>query len=190
MGRIPEVRVSPCCGPAVGEGWRDRPTSMSGSVMPFEPLSGAVRGRRRPSRARPPCACSDCLRQRDLFSVGKMYVGQFFEHLRVRRRGAAVVAFPTIAIKSLAARDAEARLHAVLRIGDGQQLPNRSGQQRPLRHCEEPLRRRIHGPSIAAGRVANRLRSNSLWRLPMSLDPHEETAAIQTHIGAISSRWN
>src|SRR6202050_937013 len=30
-----------------------------------------------------------------------------------------------------------------------------------------------------------RLRSDSLWRLPMSLDPHEEPAAIQTHIGAI-----
>jgi hypothetical protein len=30
--------------------------------------------------------------QRDLFSVGKMYVGQFLEHLRVRRCGAAVVA--------------------------------------------------------------------------------------------------
>src|ERR1700729_1021609 len=30
-----------------------------------------------------------------------------------------------------------------------------------------------------------RLRSDSLGRLPMSLDPHEEPAAIQTHIGAI-----
>lgn len=38
------------------------PASMFGSVMPFEPLSGAVRGRRRPSGARPPYACSDCLR--------------------------------------------------------------------------------------------------------------------------------
>ena len=30
--------------------------------------------------------------QRDLLSVGKMYVGQFLEHLRVIQGGAAVVA--------------------------------------------------------------------------------------------------
>jgi hypothetical protein len=46
--------------------------------------------------------------QRDLFSVGKMYVGQFLEHLRVRRCGAAVVAtisFPNALAGTL--RDAQ-----------------------------------------------------------------------------------
>jgi hypothetical protein len=46
--------------------------------------------------------------QRDLFSVGKMHVGQFLEHLRVRRRGAAVVAtisFPNALTGTL--RDAQ-----------------------------------------------------------------------------------
>src|ERR1700755_2295734 len=40
---------------------------------------------------------------------------------------------------------------------------------------------------VDSGRSCGRLRlqSDSLWRLPMSLDPHAEPAAIQTHIGAI-----
>ena len=32
---------------------------------------------------------------------------------------------------------------------DAQQLPNRSGQQRPIRHCEEPLRRSNPGADDA-----------------------------------------
>ena len=46
--------------------------------------------------------------QRDLLSVGKMHVGKFLEHLRVRRRGAAVVAtisFPNALAGTL--RDAQ-----------------------------------------------------------------------------------
>ena len=106
--------------------------------------------------------------QRDLLSVGKMYVGQFLEHLRVRRRGATVVAtisFPIalagalreahLAIELLAVHHAQARLHAVLRIGDAQQLPNRSGLQRPLRHCEEPLRRSNPGADERGSWIAS-----------------------------------
>ena len=46
--------------------------------------------------------------QRDLLSVGKMYVGQFLEHLRVGRRGAAVgatISFPIALAGTL--RDAQ-----------------------------------------------------------------------------------
>src|SRR5271163_1472813 len=51
------------------------------------------------------------------------------------------------------------------------------------RHCE----RSEDSMGVDSGRSCGRLRlrSDSLWRLPMSLDPHEEPAAIQTHIGAI-----
>src|SRR5271167_3460506 len=53
----------------------------------------------------------------------------------------------------------------------------------PDRHCE----RSEDSMGVDSGRSCGRLRlrSDSLWRLPMSLDPHEEPAAIQTHIGAI-----
>src|SRR5271154_3973970 len=52
--------------------------------------------------------------------------------------------------------------------------------KRPIRHSEDSM-------GADSGRSCGRLRlrSDSLWRLPMSLDPHEEPAAIQTHIGAI-----
>src|SRR5271163_5124597 len=61
--------------------------------------------------------------------------------------------------------------------------------------CARPILRPVAASTRAAkipwgvdsGRSCGRLRlrSDSLWRLPMSLDPHEEPAAIQTHIGAI-----
>src|SRR5271163_4595255 len=57
------------------------------------------------------------------------------------------------------------------------------GPRRSSRHCE----RNEDSMGVDSGRSYGRLRlrSDSLWRLPMSLDPHEEPAAIQTHIGAI-----
>jgi hypothetical protein len=68
------------------------PASMFGRVVPFEPLHEAARfdGREgRVQRGGRMCA-QVVLDQRDLCGIGKMYLRQFLEHLRMVDRGVAV----------------------------------------------------------------------------------------------------